>query len=101
MHDELAAESLQQAVDILGVNFPGAESGIPDMCLGRDLPLLQDTTEADVWGAWEVTYRDVFVLDAENRVVTIYNLTDHDLGQPANYEALKGILRQAAGVAPR
>ena len=59
-----------------------------------------------VWGAWRVnnlrpeqpgvTYRDVIVLDRENRAVAVYNLTEHSLGDPANYAALKDILRAAA-----
>ncbi len=81
------------------MNSQGAESGIPDMCLDRDLPLLQDTATANVWGVWAVAYRDVFVIDWDNRVVAIYNLTEHDLAQPANYAAMKDVLRQAAGVA--
>ncbi len=96
MQDELAAEELALDGQILGVNEAGAEGGVEAMCLGRDLPLLQDTSTAQVWGAWEVAYRDVVVLDAENRIITIYNLSEHDLGQPANYEALKAILRTAA-----
>jgi hypothetical protein len=98
MHDELATEGLVHEIDILGVNNTGAESGIPDMCLNRDLPLLQDTAPVNVWGTWHVTYRDVFVLDWDNRVVAIYNLTVHDLAQPANYEELKSVLREVAGV---
>ena len=97
MRDSLAAENLAHEVAILGVNNKDAESGIPDMCARRDLPLLQDTAQADVWGSWNVTYRDVVVLDAQNRVITVYNLTQHDLGQPANYDSLRAILRAAAG----
>jgi hypothetical protein len=97
MQDEIASEGLAREVALLGVNEKHAVSGVQDMCAGRDLPLLQDTAEADVWGSWNVTYRDVIVLDVENHVVTIYNLTDHDLALPANYEALKAILRAAAG----
>jgi hypothetical protein len=100
MHDELAADTLQHEVTILGVNTIGAESGVPDMCLGRDIPLLQDTAAAKVWESWHVTYRDVFVLDPDNHVITVYNLTEHDLSNPDNYATLKGILRDAAGVGP-
>jgi hypothetical protein len=43
-----------------------------------------------------VDYRDVIVLDAENRAVAVYNLTSHDLGRPSNFEELRNILIQAA-----
>ncbi len=97
MHDELAAENLALEVHILGVNQAGAESGIGAMCNGRDLPLLQDTAEAGVWASWGVIYRDVVILDAENRVVAVYNLTRLDLSQQANYATLKAVCRKAAG----
>jgi hypothetical protein len=43
-----------------------------------------------------VTYRDVYVLDENNEVVAIYNLTEHDLAVPDNFEALKTLLLEAA-----
>jgi hypothetical protein len=96
MQDELDAEDLALEVRILMVNQRGAESGIPSACTGRDLALVQDTEAAKVWESWAVTYRDVVVLDAENRVASVYNLTAHDLADSTSYDALKGILRQAA-----
>ena len=101
MQDELTAETLQLDVIILGVNHQASGSGVADMCLGRDLPFLQDSDSTNVWTTWEVTERDVYVLDAENKVVTVYNLTQHDLGDPVNYETLKTILRQTAGIPKR
>ncbi len=68
------------------------------MCNGRSLPWLQETTGGDdVWGSWGVTYRDVVILDAENEVVGVYNLTEHGLASEANQEQLKQMLREAAG----
>lgn len=97
MQTELEMEDLAREVRILGVNSKGAEAGNSSVCEGRDLPWLQDTADEDVWGLWAVTYRDVVVADHENRVFAVYNLTEHDLTNPANYEALKAILRDAAG----
>lgn len=59
------------------------------------LPILQDTAADDVWGKWVVTYRDVVVLDRENKRIAVFNLTVNDLGVPANYQALDMILRDA------
>lgn len=91
------AENLTLELQILGVNSKGAVAGNPSVCEGRDLPWLQDTADEDVWGSWAITYRDVIVLDVENRIAAVYNLTEYDLTNPANYEALKTILRDAAG----
>ncbi len=83
-------------VQILGVNETGLESGNPDMTAGRDLPWLQDVEGVDVWGTWNVGYRDVWILDRENRLLTVYNVTEHDLNDPLNYEELKGLFLEAA-----
>lgn len=96
MQHEVDTTTTARAVRILGVNGVGAESGNALMCAGRTLPWLQDTPQANVWSSWNVTYRDVVVLDAENRVIRVYNLTDHDLANAANYAELKAILVGAA-----
>jgi hypothetical protein len=82
-------------VFILGVNAAGLESGNADMTAGRDLPWLQDTLEANVWGAWKATWRDVMVLDGENRLFYTYNLTENDLSIPTHYAELRQILLNA------
>ncbi len=62
------------------------------MTAGRDLPWLQDTPQEDVWGSWQVAFRDVLVLDEHNAYVTAFNLTQNSLDDPANYDALKQLL---------
>ena len=83
-------------IGILGVNGIGHASGNATTCDGRTIPWLQDMPDTDAWTAWQVAYRDVIVLDEENRVVGVYNLTANDLSVPANYEALRDLLVQAA-----
>ena len=95
MQDELAAEGLPLAIQILGINPAGMESGNADMCSGRDLPWLQEPVDVSVWTSWGVTYRDVVIVDAANEKVTAYNLTTYDLGVAADYAALKSLLRSA------
>jgi hypothetical protein len=94
MQDELTAAGLN--VTILGVNEVGHEAGNPNMCAGRDLPWLQETSEALVWDTWGITYRDVIILDGDNVVVAIYNVTEHNLGDALNYAELYGLFEAAA-----
>ncbi len=98
MQKQLAAEGLPLAVQILGINPAGLESGNALVCAGRDLPWLQESTADSVsaWGAWGIVYRDVLILDPENEKVTAYNLTTHDLADSANFAALAGLIRDAA-----
>ena len=92
MQAELEVERPDLVIHLLAVNEIGHDSGIPDMAAEGALPILQDDTVALVWDNWDATWRDVFVLDGENETDTVYNLTDHDLSDPANYETLKALL---------
>jgi hypothetical protein len=65
-------------------------------CENADLPWLQDTRNADWWGNWAVTYRDVVILDREGNEQAVFNLTRHDLWNPDDYEALKALLLEIA-----
>jgi len=96
MQTEIDSLVHSMPVSILGVNAVGAESGNALMCQNRQLPWLQDTPETNAWGLWDVTYRDVVVLDGNNRYVKVYNLTIHDLANPTYYAELKEILLKAA-----
>lgn len=71
------------------------------MCAGRVLPWLQEVKGDAVWSDWGVTYRDVVVLDGENKVTGVYNLTEHDLSDSGNRDALKQLLRKAASSSTR
>jgi hypothetical protein len=92
LQDDLDALGLPVAVHILGVNDIGQESGNTSMTAGRDLPWLQDVPAASVWQSWNVTFRDVVILDEKNFPIAVYNLTVHDLGDPKNYAELKALL---------
>ncbi len=94
MQDELTAAGLD--VTIVGLNAAGFEAGNASMCAGRDLAWLQDTAQELVWASWGITYRDVIVLDENNEVVAIYNLTDNDLGDPSRFAELKAIFEAEA-----
>lgn len=83
------------AIAILGVNAAGQEGGNAVAVKERTIPWLQDTPEVDAWGSWHVTWRDVVVLDQKNDVRAVFNLTEHDLNNPDNYQALKQLLQDA------
>ncbi len=94
MQDEL--DTAGAAVQLLGVNASGLEAGNALVTDARDTPWLQDVADVDVWGSWGVGYRDVWILDRENQLLAIYNLTEHDLNDVAEYEQLKALLLDAA-----
>jgi hypothetical protein len=96
MQKELDGLSTQVQIQILGVNETGQESGNASVTTGRTLPWLQDTASENVWASWQVTWRDVIVLDAQNHFVAVFNLTAHDLSNPTEYAALKTLLIDTA-----
>jgi len=96
MQAEIDAQDTARPVHILGVNDIGLESGNDGMMSGRMLPWLQPGTDQEVWTLWEVTYRDVVILGPGNEHLGTFNLTVHDLADPANYDALMTQLLEAA-----
>jgi len=89
-----------RAIRIMGVNAAGEESGNTSMCQGRTLPWLQDTPQKNVWAAWSANWRDVIILDDQNTVVAVYNLTVHDISKSASCAEPRTILLNAAGPPP-
>ncbi|MBD3335913.1 MAG: hypothetical protein GF355_10395 [Candidatus Eisenbacteria bacterium] len=96
LQTELNKSATPLEIQILGVNETGHESGNGVICHGRDLPWLQDTEEERVWERWEFEYRDVVILDPENVPVLAYNLTDHNLADPAHFDSLRSLLIETA-----
>jgi len=96
MQSEILAANPASRIRIGGVDASDAADGNALMTAGRALPWLQDV-DGGAWSAWDVTNRDVVVLDATNARVATYNLTIHDLSNAANYAELLAILRAAAG----
>jgi hypothetical protein len=100
MMGEILASDPDAPVGILGVNGFSYESGNGLVTQGRTIPWLQDTGLVDAWTQWNVTYRDVILLDEENRIIGVYNLTSHDLQVPENYDTLKQMILDAVANLP-
>ena len=94
MQSELAGAGTAREIHILGINAVSEASG--NSLITPPRPWLQDTSAQNVWNRWEVTWRDVIVLDSNNEVAGIYNLTDHSLAVAANYDSLKALLVKVA-----
>ncbi len=102
MQAELDAEGLPVEVSILGINAAGLEAGNATITAGRTLPWLQDTAADNVWASWNVVWRDVWILDTNNVPVGVFNLTEHDLGDPAQYAAFRTMLENVSkGLPPQ
>jgi len=89
------ADHPEAGIKILGINAFGYGNNKAVIAIS-DLPWLQDTKEADWWGTWEVTYRDVVILDRQGAAADVFNLTQHNLQDDDDYESLKALLLDAA-----
>jgi hypothetical protein len=76
------------------VNQTGLEAGLPEM--PGELPVLQDTAAVDAWSKWGAAWRDVVIVDRKGHKTAVYNLSEHDLSDAANRDALKALLVEAA-----
>jgi len=94
MQAELDAAGLP--VTLVGVNMIGSEPGVSGMAAGNSIALLQDTTAVDAEAAWSVTWRDLFILDEDNELVDVINLSSFNLDNQANYDVIHDLLVQTA-----
>jgi len=89
MAAELKATNPAVNIEILGVNMATDAAYNPLVTAERSLPWLQDTVVNSAWEAWQVTWRDVRILNGRNQLVGVYNLTVNDLSLAANRATLK------------
>lgn len=89
-------------IQLYGINEKGLDFSNEAVTAGRDLPWLQDVDanengQSDVWyDLWDVTYRDVVVLDGDNVKFGTYNLTINDLADEPKYAEFRQLLLDAA-----
>ena len=92
-------ENPETGIAILGINGAGYGNN-EAICEGRDIPWLQDTQDDDWWGGWDITFRDVVILNRDGNEEAVFNLTEYNLGNPDEYAALKVLLLDIAGQEP-
>lgn len=83
-------------VDVLGVNRIDQAAFNDAVINERRLVWIQDNEMARLWDSWEVTYRDVMIVDASNELIAVYNLTMNSLEIPAHRATLLQMLRASA-----
>ena len=102
MQIELRATYPLLRIELIGINEPDQEAENAAATNGADIPWLQDLdvdenglgdAAMDLWG---MEFRDVMILDGANQKVGRYNLDQHNLANPENYDALKQLLIDAA-----
>ena len=96
MQDELTTEYPSLPITLLSINMIGSSSGVASFSSDMDLPMVQDTDSDLIWDAWGGEWRDIRILDGENKTYATVNLTTYSLGNSGNYDSLKALLVGAA-----
>ena len=96
MQAELSQSHPDLNITLLAINQINAESGINNFNEGHNLPMVQDSTSEGIWTSWEGGWRDVYILDSNNELIEIYNLTTYNIQDTDNYNTLKEKLISAA-----
>lgn len=102
MQRELQATYPLLHVQLMGINEPNQDPGNATTTNGRDIPWLQDVDansngRADAaMDLWNMSFRDVVILDGANQKVGTYNLNQHNLTNSDNYNTLKQMLIDTA-----
>lgn len=95
MQNELRDTNTDFNIEILGVNLIDSSAN-NYLIINRTLPWLQDTAQVHAQSSWQAEYRDVRILDWQNEVQAVFNLTVHDLAAATNRAALKTLFLEIA-----
>ena len=74
-------------VEMFAINMPGS-GGATSLASNIHLPMVQDTGSLGIWSDWGAAWRDVYILNENNELVMVYNLTQNNLGSSSNYNTL-------------
>ena len=77
MQSELDSVYPMLDIQILGVNVAGS-GGNTAFTADADIPWLQDDVATNILNLWQVTLRDVIILDEQNVPRAVYNLNAND-----------------------
>ena len=89
MYNELAQEYPELPITMFAINQIGAETGTSSFDETHALPMVNDNSTDNIWIQWESIWRDFYILNRNNELIEIYNLTEHNLNDPQNYQELK------------
>ena len=96
MQEDLDLNHPNLNIDILSVNKLGT-AGEEYLDASDNLPMVQDNSTDLIWATWGGGWRDVVILDGNNEIYAVYNLTTYTLSDSANYDTLKQLFIDAAG----
>jgi hypothetical protein len=75
-------------IELFAINMIGTASGTSYFSPSLNLPMVQDSSSLGIWNDWGALWRDVFILNENNELVLVYNLTQYGLSDTNNYNTL-------------
>ncbi len=96
MQTEINRTPPRVAVRISGINIIGSEDGVPNIVMGRSIPLVQDDMTATVQTRWSAGLRELWVCDVMGRPVEIIDLNTRPLSEMMHYTFVRDRILAAA-----
>ena len=98
MQAEIEVERPDLDIQILSINMINNWSNGLTNRMGQigNLPVVQDSTQLNIWQSWGGQWRDVVILDDQNQVVEYFDTNSSVLTNEQNYNALKQALINTA-----
>jgi len=101
MQGDVDALDTPVPITLIGINQVGYESGNDTITSDVDLPWLQDTQQADVFGAWPpARIRELKIVGRDGQVAATFDLNQDDPVDEQAYQRVLDALVQAAQQAP-
>lgn len=88
MQADLEANYPNLDIEIFGINMKGTSVGTSSFSSALNLPMVQDSNTLGIWNDWGAQWRDVYILNEDNELYLVYNLTQYSLSDNNNYNAL-------------
>ena len=88
MQAELESSYPNLDIEIFAINMTGTSSGLQYFSSDLNRPVVQDDTATGIWNDWGASWRDVYILDQNNELILVYNLTTYNLSDSNNYNTL-------------
>ena len=75
--NELYLDYLSSEIDVYAMGIGQNElTPVTDITAGNNLPWVKENSGCNVWSTCGASNRDLFIMDKDNEIVTIINLTN-------------------------
>jgi len=82
------------SVDLILINNPGYESGLPDLAAVTSLPILQDTHDDDVADTYGASNWYIYLVDGQGYPRAVWYLMDLDAERDRLLDSISALMEE-------